>query len=197
MKHLLFIFIVVLSTISCNKDKCTYTVNVRDYNLIPYEHNDTIIATVYNETTQEQTQEKLIVSSGKLSIIDNEGSLGKPLCEGTFEVFELDLMSKDEALISECIIGMKKASGYLSFGVGFQVGNIRTSFDMRPFELEGSSHYDRYTEYFSQVTIDGKKYEEVYLIKDHTALNDSLYYSSISGLIKLVYQDGVILFERK
>lgn len=196
MKRVLFILITVC-TISCNKDKCTYTLNDRDYSLIPYEHNDTIIATIYYKTTQEQIQEKLIVGSGHLSTIDNEGSLGKPLCKGTFEVFELELLSEDEALISECIIDLRNASGDFSFGVGFQVGNIRTSFGMLPFELEGSSHYDKYTEYFSQLTIDGKKYEEVYLIKDDTALKDSLYYSSISGLIKLIYQDGVILFERK
>ncbi len=197
MKHVLFILIVALSIISCDKDKCTYTLSERDYNLIPYEQNDTIIATLVYTGTSDLKQVQLVVSEGQLSVHDNVGALGKPLCNGTFEVLKMQLQSNNNKLISECIIDIRKDNDCLDVWIRLKVDSYFMIFDMRPFGAEGSLCYDISTEYFSQLTIDGKEYEDVYLIKGDTALKDALYYSPISGLIKLVYQDGVILFKRK
>lgn len=196
MKHVLFIIIVFLSTTSCDKDTCTYTLNERDYNLIPYEHNDTIIAIVDNALNISE-QVLLVVSEGQLSVNDNVGALGKPLCDGTFEVFEIETQSNNENLISECIIEMRKDNDCLDFWIRLKINNYFMVFDMRPFGEESSSCNDISTEYFSQIELDGKEYKDVYLINGGSTVNDSLYYSSQTGFIKLIYEEGVVLFERK
>ncbi len=47
MKQISFILAVIFLLASCKKDKCTYTLGEREYNLIPYAANDTITAAFY------------------------------------------------------------------------------------------------------------------------------------------------------
>lgn len=196
MKHIVYI-ILGLSVLSCDNDRCTYTLGERDYNLIPYRQNDTIVVTRVNKITNEQSQEEFIIGKSELSVIDNEGSLGKPLCKGTFEKYFLNINSNDGSFIEKCGIEMFNASGRLSFNCGFKFDYGYLSFDMQPFEQKGSTFYDRNTVYYSQKTIDGKNYEEVFLMKKNSTLKDSLYYSSKSGLIKLLYKEGIVHFALK
>jgi len=193
MKQIFFILAVIFLLASCDKDNCTYTLGEREYNLIPYAANDTINATFYGKN-DEPTVEKLIVGEGELFVIPNQGAFGKPLlCDGTFDVYKLSIYNIDESLMLDGYIEMTKEGGNFIFNTRINYDKMSYGFGMRPFEPE-DSYFDSSYIYLDSKYIDDMTYNEVYILPVES---DTLYYSTQTGLIKLIYPDGVIKFEKE
>ena len=196
MKQIFFILAVIFLLASCDKDKCTYTLGEREYNLIPYAANDTITATFYGKN-DEPTVEKLIVGEGELFVINNKGAFGKPLlCDGTFDYYQLYISSVDEGgIIEKCKLHLTTQGGAFGFVLYFDMdnnNNIGIVIDS-PFDTLKNPDVEKDFEFYPSINIDKTTFNDVYFISGDS---DTLYYSTQTGLIKLIYPDGVIKFER-
>ncbi len=186
MKKIIYI-LIAFSFVSCVKTGRNYTLNQRDYDLIPYQENDTITVTVINDTIEHKICEQLIVDKEELSTLSERNGL--MVSDLTFERYTLEFSSLANTVIKKGTIQIFRPSGVLRFYCDFDFKHL--SFSMEPFDAD--ENYSNH-EYYPELNIDDKLYQDVYLMKDG---EESLYYSSQTGFVKLTSPNGTILFERK
>jgi len=190
MKQISFILAVIFLLASCDKDKCTYTLGEKEYDLIPYEYNDTIIASLFDKNYDFSKRVLLVVQEGETMALENEGSFGEPLCKGTFDKYFLPIKSMNESILKDGGIEMLIPNNRFKLSFGFEINNTIIGFTIMPY----ASDEEKSFEFYPRKVIDNTTFNDVYFIPGDS---DTLYYSAQTGLIKLIYPDGVIKFERE
>ncbi len=194
MKLILLLFTIFLLTTSCKKDKCIYEFDQRELNLVPYETDDILNTTVIEGTTQGQkTSSKLVVETKEILTLNNRGALGGAFsCDGTYELLSLSMRSVENSPPQSCSLYMTKAGGVCIFTLEIENNSNGYTFQILPFDPD--HQIDSPFIFHEIISIDNMSYSDVYEMFNES---DTLFYSAQTGLIKLIYPDGVIKFERQ
>jgi len=192
MKQIYFILAVIFLLATCKKDKCIYEFDQRELNLVPYETDDILNATLIEGTTQGQkTSSKLVVETKEILTLNNRGALGGAFsCDGTYELLSLSMRSVENSPPQSCNLYMNKAGGVFIFTLEIENNSNGYTFQISPFDPD--HQIDSQFNFHELIPIDNTSYSDVYEMFNEY---DTLYYSAQTGLIKLIYPDGVIKFE--
>jgi hypothetical protein len=169
---------------SCkDEEDCTYRLTEAEYNYIPYKTGDSVIVYFNDTLTSLKDTFVLAYDYENLSTHPNFDPLGLSICNGTFESYEIDFSNNNNNIT----FGLSVQANEFGLSIVYISEDSFFTFYTTPYKIQ----YPENEFYFSQLEIDGEIFYNVYIIK----YSQTVYYSTVSGLIKLETDSGVYRFE--
>jgi hypothetical protein len=183
MKIFYCLLVLILLLYSCkDEEDCTFRLADQEYNNIPYKYGDGLLVCFFD--TIGNTGDTILFEEMKdeYSIWPNVDPLGISACNGTFDSYEVYF----EDINTKVSLRITKENNTLSIIFEIVFDSLYLSPFIEPYENYGNFSYDNTAE------IDGKPYYSVYTVNSYYG---TIYYSTVTGLIKLETDSGIYRFE--